>query len=55
MPQVIKNKITQLYKKARIASIERMSYSFVRRRMKCGRKEKQKYKIGQNLSLCRRK
>jgi hypothetical protein len=28
MPQVIKNKITQLYKKARIASIERMSFFF---------------------------
>lgn len=28
---------------------------FVRRRKKCGRKEKQEYNIGQNLSLCRRK
>jgi hypothetical protein len=55
MPQVIKNQITQLYKKARIPSIERMNYFFVRRRKKCGRKVKQEYKIGQNLDLCRRK
>jgi hypothetical protein len=55
MSHVIKNQITQLYTKARIPSIERMSYSFVRRRKKCGRKEKQENEIGQNLSLCRRK
>jgi hypothetical protein len=55
MSHVIKNQIPQLYKKARIPSIERISYFFCQRRKRYGRKEKQEYKIGQNLSLCRRK
>jgi hypothetical protein len=54
-PKVIKNQLTQLYKMVRMASRENEPFSFVRRRKKCERKEKQEYKIGKNLSLEKRK
>ena len=45
-----------MYKKARIASRTRMSYFFCEKEAGTyGIKEKQEYKIGQNLSLRRRR
>jgi hypothetical protein len=55
MPQVIKTEITIVQEGKDSFKKENKPFSFVRRRERCRRKEKQEYKTGQNPVLRRRK